>query len=67
MKRALLLGLLALALAAGCAQPAQRYLTEAQDAEMRATCEPAGCNIVPRPLWVQIEQLLRRTLGGAGI
>jgi hypothetical protein len=51
----------------GCTQPAPRYLTAEQDAEMRAYCEPAGCEIVPTPMWRQIEQIIRRVLGGAGV
>lgn len=38
----------------------ERFLTAEQDAEMRNVCEPAGCQIVPTPAWVQIEAILRR-------
>lgn len=41
-----------------CAAPEPRYLTAAEDAEMRAVCEPAGCVSVPAPVWGMIEELL---------
>jgi hypothetical protein len=53
---ALILGLAALT--TGCA--AERYLTDEQDAKMREICSTAGCEVVPTPLWQQIEIILRR-------
>lgn len=50
--------LLILLLLTGCAS--DRYLTEAEDAKMRETCEAAGCVTVPLPL---MEQLLKRRQG----
>ena len=44
----------------GCAT--ERYMTEEQDAQMRATCEKTGCAVVPAPVWEQIKALLK-TLG----
>ena len=45
-----------------------RYLTAAEDAELRARCEPhpGHCVAIPMPIWKQIE-LLRRSLGGTAI
>ena len=48
---------------AGCASAPQRYLTEAEDAELRAKCEPHGCAAVPWPIWQKIEQLLKAMAG----
>lgn len=48
--------LLLILLLSGCAS--DRYLTKDQDDEMRRSCEPEGCAIVPNPLWKQIEYLL---------
>ena len=47
----------------GCAS--DRYLTAAEDAELRAKCEKHDCAIVPMPLWRQIEQLIRSMAGTA--
>lgn len=47
---------------AGCATQS-RYLTEAEDAALRAKCEPDGCAAVPIPIWNKIEQLLRSLAG----
>ncbi len=48
----------------GCAAPApavkERYLTEAQDAEMKEKCV-AGCVVLPVPLWKQIVDRLSGT------
>lgn len=44
----------------GCASP--RYLTEEQDAEIRKVCEPAGCHVMPMPLWREIQQFFRQLL-----
>lgn len=41
----------------GCATE-ERYLTAEQDAKMREICEPAGCEVVPSPVWQQIERIL---------
>ena len=46
---------------AGCA--GERYVSDEQDAALRATCEPAGCRVVPLPLWKQIEEILRAITG----
>ena len=46
---------------AGCAQ--DRYLTAEEDAELRAKCEATNCAIVPMPLWIQIEALIKRFAG----
>ena len=54
--------LAAAVLTTGCASG--RYVTDEQDAELREACEPAGCRVVPAPLWQRIEQLLR-ALGGS--
>lgn len=48
--------LLALLLA-GCASP--RYLTQAEDASLRETCEKDGCTLVPTPLWDEIKAILK--------
>lgn len=60
----LLIGLIILM--PGCAS--DRYLTEAEDAELRAKCEPhpGHCVAVPTPIWRKIEQLLRM-MGGTAI
>lgn len=36
-----------------------RHLTAEQDAEMKANCVPAGCAVIPMPVWQQIEQILK--------
>jgi hypothetical protein len=43
---------------AGCSS--NRYLTEEQDAELRAGCEEHGCTIIPNPIWFQIREILKR-------
>lgn len=40
-----------------CAAP--RHLTAEQDADMQKNCEPAGCAVVPMPVWRQIEKILQ--------
>jgi len=49
--------ILALALS-GCATT-DRYLTEEQDKEMRATCDADGCIIVAGKAWAQIQHMLK--------
>jgi hypothetical protein len=46
-------------LLSACASP--RYLTEEQDAQMRAVCEsdPNGCIAMPASVWLQIERALK--------
>ena len=43
----------------GCAS--ERYLTEEQDAEMRASCEEHGCTVIPNPIWFQMREALKRS------
>jgi len=57
LSRLLLLSVFLLALLGACAAP--RYLTVEQDAEMRESCESAGCVTVPLPIWQKIEQMLQ--------
>lgn len=40
----------------GCAE--DRYLSKDEDQEMRETCTPHGCMIIPAPVWKQIERAL---------
>ena len=49
----------------GCAS--DRYLTAAEDAELRAKCEPhpGHCVAIPYPIWQRIEQLLKSMAGTA--
>ena len=56
LSRLLLLYVSALILVA-CAAP--RYLTVEQDAELRDTCEPAGCVTIPLPLFEKIQEALK--------
>lgn len=44
----------------GCASTSERFLTEEQDAKMRSICAPAGCEVIPSPIWVEIEAILKR-------
>lgn len=44
----------------GCAT--ERKLTAEQDEAVHRECAPAGCRMVPLPIWRQIEQLLRQLL-----
>jgi len=55
------------ALLGACATPPQaRWLTQEEDAAMRARCMPVGgCALVPMPLWKQIESLLKHLAGTA--
>ena len=48
--------ILALALS-GCATT-DRYLTEEQDREMRATCEN-GCMVIAGPAWEQLRKAVK--------
>lgn len=40
-----------------------RYLSEAEDADMRAKCEKTNCVVIPGYLWEQIKAVLSRALG----
>lgn len=41
---------------AGCAST--RYLSEDEDAKMKAMCEaPGGCAVIPGDVWKQIQKL----------
>jgi len=48
----------------GCASPApvtpKRFLTEAQDAEMKEKCTD-GCAVIPGPIWQEILKALSVT------
>jgi len=47
---------------AGCATPApvyERWLTEEEDAALRAQCEHAQCVMVPGEIWARVLQVLR--------
>lgn len=41
---------------AGCTP---RYLTAEQEEQIRKQCEPAGCRIIPLPLWRDIIETIR--------
>jgi hypothetical protein len=41
----------------GCAS--DRYLTKEQDDKMRAMCEAHGCEVVPSPVWREVEKILQ--------
>ncbi len=60
MKRLILLALLSLA---ACESPPQsdgRYLTAEEDANLRASCEPAGgCAMIPLPDFQKLMTLLK--------
>jgi hypothetical protein len=43
----------------GCAS--ERFLTEEQDAEMKASCEEHGCTVIPNPIWFQMREALKRS------
>ena len=47
-------------LLAGCAANETRFLSKEQDESMRKICEPAGCRVVPLPLWQEIQQIFRQ-------
>lgn len=49
-------------LLAGCAANETRFLSKEQDDSMRKICEPAGCHVLPMPLWREIQQFLRQIL-----
>lgn len=56
--------LLVLCLAVGCTSAPQRYLSQEEDANMRAFCEPrGGCVLVPTSLWENVEKFLRALAG----
>lgn len=48
---------------AGCTStpPYERYMTDEQDAEMRESCEPHGCTVIPNPIWFQMREILKRS------
>ena len=43
----------------GCATPYQHWLTDEEDAELRAQCEHAQCVMVPGEIWMRVLQVLR--------
>jgi hypothetical protein len=43
----------------GCAS--ERFLTEEQDAEMKASCEEHGCTVIPNPIWFQMREILKHS------
>ena len=49
---------------AGCA--GERYVSDEQDAALREACEPAGCRVMPLPVWKRIEDILRAITGMQG-
>jgi hypothetical protein len=44
----------------GCAS--ERFLTEEQDTEMKASCEEHGCTVIPNPIWFQMLEKLKRSV-----
>ena len=51
-------------LLAACATPYQHWLTDDEDASLRASCEPVGgCVAVPERLWEKIKDLIMRMSG----
>ena len=48
-----------------CASPPERYLTEAEDAEMRTKCEKTNCVVIPTPMWEQIKAFVYKFSGTA--
>ena len=44
---------------AGCATPYKHWLTDEEDADLRAKCEFAQCVMVPGEIWLKIMQALR--------